>query len=174
MSKSSNPKKAAPKSKQSGGDKKTSFVTVCLAIFAVVGPFAGAFVQDRFDILKTNRELAISYSKAATVSAAEVETVISNLFLTLSDPNGSMSAEEVENLRDALLKLRSDAEQLAIQVGTEDTPFNQYAGAMADLVEAAQRVSGPADAAPLIEAVSAFYFNKRKFDTDIAKRHKPT
>lgn len=174
MSKPRKQKKSAPKTAQASPEKKSPTVTIILALIALAGPFAGAYIQDRFDILKTNRQLAITYSEAATLSAATVESEIANLFELLSNPDNTVSSDQVKNLRTALLKLRSDAEQLAIQVGNEQTPFNEYVGAMADLVDAAQGVTGSADAAPLIEAVSAFYLNKKKFDTDIAQRHRPS
>jgi hypothetical protein len=162
--------------RETGGKKEetksVSWSALSLALFGVVtaaaGAVGGALVQDYFDVLKTNRELAIEYSQAASGSGQEVENVVKQMMLALTNASATVPEQTKTSLRDALLNLHRDTERLTLQTGVSDELFQSYAKAMADLADKADTTVGPADADPLIEALDEFYMSKRQFEAAIA------
>lgn len=175
---------AKPKANRETGNQKDegksgswSGIGVALVggIMAVVGAVGGALIQDYFDVLKTNRELAIQYSEAASGSGQEVENVVKKLMASLTDPSATIPAATKGDMREALLNLHRDTERLTLQTGVSDDLFQPYAKAMADLADKVDSANGPADADQLIESLDEFYVSKRKFEAAIAvSYHIPT
>ena len=175
MTKATTKRPSSPKRDTKPADDSRSWVGhVVTLVVAVVSLFGGVSLQDKYDVLKTNRTLAITYSEAADTSAKAVEEVVQSLFRDLGNPSVPLSEARVAELRDALLDLRRDAERLTIQVGSNETQFQDYVRALADLANAAESVTGSADADPLIDALNDFYVTKRNFELDIASKHRPS
>lgn len=156
------------------GEAKSGFSSIVVAIITAAAALGGVFIQGYFDIIGTNRELVIQYSKAANESSKSVEKIVADLISELGDPNARVSPIQMKELKNALLELRRDAELLNIQAGSAATLFQSYERSMADLSEAAQNVTGPADAKGFIEALSAFYAAKRTFEEQIASKYHST
>ena len=162
------------KSPERKGSGATTIVAILGCVGTLVGTFGGMVLQDHLDILKTHRELAMEYSAAAEASEKTVEQIIRTLITQLGNPLAEISTEEWASLRSALLNLRGDVENLTIQVGSSETPYESYTRAMADLADAVDEINGAGDADIFIEALDDFYLSQRKFKVNIASVHRPS
>jgi hypothetical protein len=144
--------------------------------FGLLGSVAGVLMQDRLDVLRTDRELALKYHESLEVSANEVDDAIEAFFDEIRAADGRLASEDVGKLRSAVLDLHNDTERVALQIGTSSDVFEQYATAMNGLLDSAEIVTGAADAKPFVEATSEFYFRKKEFDRFVAAhyRQEPT
>lgn len=152
---------------------KTAVVPVVVALISIGGTVGGMFLQDRFDLLGTQRELVVKYMEDAETSASGVEEVIADIFNELSNPDGQLSRDAVRRLRDAMLSLRRTSERVAIQTDSTDGEFQNFSSSMSNLVDVAYRTTGPADADELVEAIGAFLASKRQFENEVATLHRP-
>ena len=150
---------------------KSAIIPVAVAALSIGGTLGGMFLQDRFDVLGTQRDLVIQYMDDAETSAESVEAVIADIFDDLSNPDSQLTSERVKNLRKAMLDLRRSSERVAVQSGATEGEFKRYSSSMANLVEIAHRTSGPGDADDLVEAVAVFLASKRRFEEEVASSY---
>lgn len=143
------------------------------AIVGAVTAIGGMFLQDRFDVLGTQRDLVSSYVGQAEDSAASVDAVVEAIFQDLSNPQLPLAEERVNALRSAMLAHRRSAERVAVQIGSTEGAFDLYSRSMADLVIVAQRTEGAHDADDLIEAIGMFYATRRLFEEEVASLFQP-
>jgi hypothetical protein len=145
---------------------------VFVTVIGLAGTILGMFMQDRLDVLRTNRELALKYHESLEVSADQVDDAIELFFDEITSTDGQLVFEDVRKLKSAVLDLHSDTERVAIQIGASKDVFERYASAMNDLVDSAEIVTSAVNAKPFVEATSEFYFQKKEFDRFVAAHYR--
>lgn len=153
-------------------------VTIVVAVLGLVGTVGGTLggmlLQDHLDLLRTQRQLVLTYSNDAEDSEKSVETIVRSLAGDLTNPNARITTDQRLALRGALLDLRSDIEKLSVQIGSVEVQYQSYARAMANLADALDQTDGAGGVDVFVEALNSFYLRQRQFKSDISAMHRPS
>lgn len=138
--------------------------TVLVAVFSAL---AGSVGTSYFGVLQQNRsavEIDFTQLKRTTGEFFQLMDIYSNRARTGSDVDSETSAK----FRKAILKLYSDAQNIADRDGRVGPEFRKYSSALTALDEAAKQMRGPKDAKRFVEAASDYYDAETKFTAKVA------
>ncbi|MEO1020148.1 MAG: hypothetical protein AAFY56_21040 [Pseudomonadota bacterium] len=138
----------------------TSLLTILAGIIAI-------WAQGYFDFVNSRHEIVQSQIEATMVSSSHVEDVMARILAATEVADGQVKSDDVAELRNALIDLSREARLLADQAGELGPELRAYEDAMADLLAAASRTTGPLDARSLWEAAANYHVNKTAFQEKV-------
>jgi hypothetical protein len=140
-----------------------------LAVLAstVFGAIGGAALTDFASWRTENREFLRSQVEATKGSDEELINILRK-FSDKALGRATTTDEDLRTLKASVSKSYHVAASLSARLPAVKSDFDQYADALTTLQKSAEKLTGPADGKPFVEAVSAFADRRQAFQQRVA------
>lgn len=127
----------------------------------------GALLTDFASWRTENREFLKSQVEATRSSDEELIGILRK-FSDKALGRAATTDDDLKTLRASVSKSYLNAASLSARLPEVRTDFDQYANALTTLQKSAEKLTGPADGKPFVEAVSAFADKRHAFEQRVA------
>ncbi|MEY9100466.1 hypothetical protein ABIA24_003375 [Sinorhizobium fredii] len=133
---------------------------------ALIGWFANQYMEYR----TVYKEALTANYQQFTEATAQIEDSLKQL-ADVAQGERPKSEEDLEQLQMRLLKALNAAEDLERRMSASSPAVDVYRTATIQLKQASDRITGPLDAKPLVEAVNSYLLAEKMVRDSVIKEH---